>query len=221
MAGQRIRLIIVDDHAMVLKGMKAFLNGYEGICVIGEAADGVHAIQLVEHLKPDIVLIDLLMPGIDGIETIRRIITVRPEQCCIVLTAYGKEDKLLQAVKAGAMGYVTKTDDPEELIQAVRKVYAGVPAFSNKILWQMLSQKDSVEPHNKINDLSEREIEVLVLLAKGYTDNEIAKQLYLTNVTIRTHISRILLKLGLENRVQATLFAIRSGLVSLEAIHDL
>jgi NarL family two-component system response regulator LiaR len=213
--------MIVDDHAMVRTGMKVFLNENEGISVIGEAADGWDAIQLIDQLNPDIVLIDLLMPGIDGIETIRKIIDIRPEQRIIVLTAYGKEDKLFQAVKAGAMGYLLKTDDPEELVQAIRRVYTGVPALNAMILWRVLRQKHGVEPHEKSDDLSEREIEVLGLLAKGYTDREIADQLCLTNVTIRSHISRVLAKLNLENRVQAALYGLRSGLVTLEAAHTL
>jgi two-component system, NarL family, response regulator LiaR len=220
MEGQLIRLMIVDDHAMVRKGMTAFLNEYEGISVIGEAVGGSDAIQHIDQLNPDIVIIDLLMPGMDGIETIRKIIDIRPEQRIIVLTAYGKEDKLFQAVKAGAMGYLIKTDSPEELVDAIRSVYIGVPALNDQILWRVLSQKEGVGPHEKINDLSEREIEVLQLLAKGYTDNEIAEQLCLTNVTVRSHVSRVLSKLNVKNRVEATLYGLRSGLVTLETVHD-
>jgi two-component system, NarL family, response regulator LiaR len=220
MEGQPIRLMIVDDHAMIRKGMTAFLNEYEGISVIGEAVGGSDAIQHIDQLNPDIVIIDLLMPGMDGIETIRKIIDIRPEQRIIVLTAYGKEDKLFQAVKAGAMGYLAKTDSPDELVRAIRSVYTGVPALNNTILWRILSQKEGMEPDEKINNLSEREIEVLQLLAKGYTDREIADQLCLTTVTVRSHISRVLSKLNLKNRVQATLYGIRSGLVTLEAGHD-
>ena len=220
MEDQPIGLMLVDDHAMVRKGMKAFLNEYEGISVIGEAADGLDAIQHIDQLNPDIVIIDLLMPGMDGIETIKKIIDIRPEQRIIVLTAYGKDDRLFQAVKAGAMGYLAKTDSPEELVEAIRRVYTGVPALNNMILWRLLSQKDDVGPHEKINDLSDREIEVLRLLAKGYTDREIADQLCLTSVTVRSHISRVLSKLNVKNRVQAALYGLRSGLVPLEAAHD-
>jgi NarL family two-component system response regulator LiaR len=220
MEGQSIRLMIVDDHAMVRKGMTAFLNEYEGISVIGEAVGGSDAIQHIEQLNPDIVIIDLLMPGMDGIQTIRKIIDIRPEQRIILLTAYDKEDKLFQAVKAGAMGYLVKTDSPEDLVQAIRRVFTGVPALNNMILWRVLSQKEGMEPHEKINDLSEREIEVLGLLAKGHTVNEIAEQLCLTSVTVRSHVSRVLSKLNVKNRVEATLYGLRSGLVTLETVHD-
>jgi two-component system, NarL family, response regulator LiaR len=216
MSNQPIRVLILDDHAMVRKGMKAFLNEYEGICVIGEAADGVEGIRLVEQLKPDIVLIDLLMPGMDGIEAIRRMIAVRPEQRIIVLTAYAKEDKILEAVRAGAMGYLVKDVGADELIQSLYNVHSGIPAYNNMVLWRLLSQKENPEPHQGINELSEREREVLQLLTRGYSDQEIAKQLWLTNVTVRSHISRILSKLGVKNRVQAALYGLRSGFVPLE-----
>jgi two-component system, NarL family, response regulator LiaR len=220
MSNRSIKVLIVDDHAMVRKGMRAFLGEYEDICVIGEAASGVEAVRLVDQLSPDVILIDLMMPGIDGIEAIRRITAIRPEQRIIVLTADGKEDRIFQAVKAGAMGYVVKNADPEELVQAIRRVYSGGPAFNNMVLWRILSQKDEEKPYKSINDLSKREIEVLRLLAKGYSDQEIASQLWLTEVTIRTHVSRILSKLGLKNRVQAALYSLRSGLVTLDTAGD-
>jgi two-component system, NarL family, response regulator LiaR len=220
MSNQSIRVLIVDDHTMVRKGMKAFLGEYADICVIGEAASGAEAVRLFDQLNPDVILIDLMMPGIDGIEAIRRITAIRPEQRIIVLTADGKEDKILQAVKAGAMGYMLKNADPEELVHAIRRVHSGAPAFNNMILWRILSQKGGAEPHKSTGNLSKRETEVLRLLAKGYSDQEIASQLWLTEVTIRTHVSRILAKLGLKNRVQAALYSLRSGLVTLDAAGD-
>jgi two-component system, NarL family, response regulator LiaR len=219
MESHLIRLIIVEDHAMVCKGLIAFLNQYEGICVIGEAVDGLTGIQLVEKLKPDVVLVDLTLPGIDGIETIQKMIAIRPEQRVIVLTAYGKEDKIDQAARAGALGYLVKDTDPDELVQSIRSVYSGIPAFSNMILWRLLTKNDRVEPFEGLQYLSEREIEVLRFVARGYTDQEIASELWVSNVTIRAHISRVISKLGLKNRVQACLYGIRSGLVTLENAH--
>ena len=136
MESQLIRLMLVEDHTMVREGMKAFLGEYEGISVIGEAADGLRAIQLLEQLKPDIAVVDLMLPGIDGIETIRRMIAIRPEQRAIVLTAYDQEDKIDQAARAGAMGYLVKDIASEEFVQSIRNVYSGIPAFSNIILWR-------------------------------------------------------------------------------------
>jgi DNA-binding NarL/FixJ family response regulator len=219
MERHRIRLMIVEDHAIVRQGLKAFLSEYEGISVIAEAADGLKGIQQAEQLKPDVVLVDLTLPGIDGIETIQKMIAIRPEQRLIVLTAYGKEDKIEQAARAGALGYLVKDTDPDELVQSIRSVYSGIPAFSNMILWRLLTKNDRVEPFEGLQYLSEREIEVLRFVARGYTDQEIASELWVSNVTIRTHISRVISKLGLKNRVQTCLYGIRSGLVTLENAH--
>lgn len=221
MGNQPIQLLIVDDHAMVRKGMKALLSEYPDINVIGEAANGLKAIELVEKLQPDVVLIDLSMPVMDGIEAIRRIIAIHPDQRIIVLTSYSGDDKLFPAIKAGAMGYLLKDAQPEELVQSIRNVYSGEPSLNPTIAWRLLRGMTGVETTKRsAEELSEREIEVLRLLTQGKTDQEIAKELVLTDVTIRTHISRILSKLGLKNRVQAALYGIRSGIVSLDETSD-
>jgi NarL family two-component system response regulator LiaR len=222
MGNQPIQVLLVDDHAMVRKGMTALLNEYEDIQVIGEAANGLKAIELIERLEPDVVLMDLSMPVMDGIEAIKRIIAIRPEQRIIVLTSYTGDDKLFPAIKAGAVGYLIKDAQPEELVESIRNVHAGEPSLDPTIAWRILRGMSGAESTKRSTaDLSEREIEVLRLLAQGKTDQEIAKQLVLTDVTIRTHISRILSKLGLKNRVQAALYSIRSGLVSLEDTDDI
>jgi NarL family two-component system response regulator LiaR len=217
MGNQPIQLLIVDDHAMVRKGMKALLSEYPEISVVGEAGNGLKAIELVEKLNPDVVLIDLSMPVMDGIEAIRRIIAIHPDQRIVVLTSYSGDDKLFPAIKAGAMGYLLKDAQPEELVQSIRNVYSGEPSLNPTIAWRLLRGMTGVETTKRsAEELSEREIEVLRLLTQGKTDQEIAKELVLTDVTIRTHISRILSKLGLKNRVQAALYGIRSGIVSLD-----
>ncbi len=222
MENQPIQVLIVDDHAMVRQGMKALLHEYEDIRVIGEAPNGLKAIEMVDRLKPDVVLIDLAMPVMDGIEAIKRIVAAHPEQRIIVLTSYSGDDKLIPAIKAGAMGYLVKDAQPEELIQSIRNVYAGEPSLNPKIAWKILHGNNETETTKRMaEELSEREIEVLRLLTKGKTDQEIAKQLVLTDVTIRTHISRIISKLGLKNRVQAALYGIRSGMVSLDETNDI
>jgi NarL family two-component system response regulator LiaR len=168
-----------------------------------------------------VVLIDLSMPVMDGIEAIKRIIAVHPDQRIIVLTSYSGDDKLFPAIKAGAMGYLLKDAQPEELIKSIRDVYIGEPSLNPTIAWRLLRGMTGVETTKRsAEDLSEREIEVLRLLTQGKTDQEIAKELVLTDVTIRTHISRILAKLGLKNRVQAALYGIRSGIVSLDETSD-
>jgi two-component system, NarL family, response regulator LiaR len=217
MENRPIQVLIVDDHTMVRKGLTAVLKEYQDICVVGEAPNGKKAIELVETLKPDVVLIDLLMPVMDGIETIRRMIADRPDARIIVLTGMVGEDEIPVAIKAGAMGYFRKDVDPEELAQSIRKVYLGEPVISSRLAWHLLRDMNrikTIEPSEKI--LSERELEVLRLLSKGNTDKEIANELFLTDVTIRTHISRIIPKIGVQNRVQAVLYGLRNGLVSIE-----
>ena len=215
---QPIQVLIVDDHTMVRKGIRALLNEYEDIRVVGEAANGFKALELTKQLHPDVILIDLAMPVMDGIEAIKKIRAIRPDQRIIVLTSYVGDDKLIQSIKAGAMGYLLKDALPEELVQSIRTVYAGEPALNPAVAWKYLRRMSGAEepPKRSAEALSEREVEVLCLLTQGKTDQEIAKQLVLTDVTIRTHVSRILAKLGLENRVQAALYAIRSGMVSLD-----
>ncbi len=222
MGNQPIQVLIVDDHVMVRKGIKALLSEYEDISVTGEAANGLKAIEMVDQLKPDIVLIDLAMPVMEGIEAIKRIIAIKPTQRIIVLTSYTGDDKLIPAIKAGALGYLVKDAQPEELVQSIRDVYAGEPSVNTTIAWNFLRKMSGAEPAKRsAEELSERETEVLRLLTMGKTDKEIAEQLVLTEVTIRTHISRILNKLGLKNRVQAALYGIRTGLVSLDDTYDI
>lgn len=221
MTSTSIKIIIVDDHAMVRKGMRAFLGEFEDIHVIGDASDGGKAIDLVKQLKPDVVLLDLFMPGMDGIETIQRLLTVQPHLGIVILTAFASEAKVIEAIQAGALGYVVKDAQPEELVQSIRLVATGTPAISPGIAWKILhAGTDNREKTRGQMELSEREAEVLRLLTKGKTDQEIANELVLADVTIRTHVNRILNKLGLKNRVQAALYCVRSGMVSLEETYD-
>jgi two-component system, NarL family, response regulator LiaR len=220
MNSQSIRVLIVDDQAMVRKAIIALLNEYADIDVVGEAGNGLKALELIGPLKPDVILVDLIMPVIDGIETIKRIIAVHPAARILVLTGYEEDDKLSPAIKAGAMGYLVKDVQPEELIQAIHNVNSGEPSLSPKITWKLLQRVNgsglkSATTKQKQAELSERELEVLRMLSLGKTDQEIAEKLVLTEVTIRTHVSRILSKLGVKNRVEAALYAIRSGMVSI------
>jgi two-component system, NarL family, response regulator LiaR len=220
MADKPIKLMIVDDHAMVRKGMRAFLSEFDDIHVIGEASDGWKAVEQVNRLKPDVVLLDLFMPGMDGIETIQRLIAVQPQVHIVILTAFAREEKVVEAIKAGALGYVVKDAQPEELVQSIRLVSTGTPAISPSIAWKILHGEDTETVSQRKMELSEREIEVLQLLTKGRTDQEIASQLFLSDVTVRTHVNRILMKLGLQNRVQAALYCVRAGMVSLEETYE-
>lgn len=216
MGSQTIRVMIVDDHAMVRAGMKILLEQFEGIQVIGEAANGCQAIELFEQLAPDVILMDLHMPVMDGIEATKRILAIQPKQHIIVLTGMLDDERLFQAIQAGAQGCMEKTIQPEELVQSIQDVSLGKPCLSPGVAWRVLrSLAGSKKPEQTKDRLSEREIQILRLMTQGKLDEEIGRELVLTEVTIRTHISRILTKLGLENRVQAALYGLRSGLVSI------
>lgn len=214
-SNQTIQVMLVDDHAMVRAGIRVLLEQIPDLHVIGEAANGFQAIELAKQVQPDVILMDLSMPGMDGIEAIQRILAIRPGQHILVLTGFLDEERLIQAIRAGAQGCVDKTIPPEELVQAIRDVCSGKPSLSSGLAWRILRGMTGNETAQKKNKLSEREIEVLRLMTQGKLDEEIARELVLTEVTIRTHISRILTKLGLENRVQAALYGLRLGLVSI------
>lgn len=214
MDNQPIRVIIVDDETLIRKGLKALLNEYENIQVIGEAANGQYAVEIVERLKPDVVLIDLVMPVMNGIEAIRHIIAKRPKQRIIVLTGHSGDDSFFQSVKAGAMGYLLKDVRPEELVHAILQVYSGEPAINPAIVWRSLRKMSDVERAKRpAVEFSKPELDVLSMLTAGKTDQEIAEQLVVAEVTVRSHVSRIMKKLGNKNRVQTALYAIQSGLV--------
>ena len=222
MGSQTVQVMIVDDHAMIRAGMKILLEQFEGIQVIGEAANGSQAIDLLEQLNPDVILMDLHMPVMDGIEATKRILAIQPDQHIIVLTGMLDDERLFQVVQAGAQGCVEKTIQPEELVQSIRDVSLGKPSLSPGIAWRILRGLSGSDKSEQMKDrLSERETRILRLMTQGKLDQEIAEELVLTEVTIRTHISRILSKLGLENRVQAALYGLRSGLVSISETSDL
>ncbi len=218
---QSIRVMIVDDHKMVRKGLRLVLEQFEGICVTGEASNGLEAIELVEQLNPDVILMDLSMPGMNGVDAIQRIMATQPNQHIIVLTGFLDEERAVEAIKAGAQGCADKNISPEELIRVIWDVYSGNPSLRSDLAWRILRRSSSVQqPRRSKDTLSERELQILLLMAQGKLDQEIAQELVITEVTIRTHISRMLAKLGLENRVQAVLYCLRSGLISITEIPD-
>lgn len=212
-----IRVLIVDDHAIVRKGIRALFRSLPEIDVIGEAEDGWEAIAEVERLQPDVVLMDLLMPELDGIEATRRITAERPDVRILVLTSFAGEDKVFPAIKAGALGYHLKDSSPEELVQAIHQVHRGEsslhPVIARKVL-QELSRPSERPPTP--DPLTPREVEVLQLVAQGRSNQEIADLLVISETTVRTHVSNILNKLHLASRTQAALYALREGLASLE-----
>ena len=214
---QCIRVLVVDDHPIVIGGTRALLEEIEDIDVIGEACNGIMAIEENKKLKPDVILMDLVMPEMDGIEAIRIITEQEPETKILVLTSFITDDKVFPAIKAGAMGYLLKDSEPQELIDAIRNAYKGQPTLHPNIARKVLKELGRADAEEPMPDpLTDREIEVLKLLTKGYDNQQIAEKLFIAEVTVRTHVSRILRKLQLANRVQATLFALKKGLATLD-----
>ncbi|MCG3208215.1 MAG: Transcriptional regulatory protein LiaR [Anaerolineae bacterium] len=213
---QPINVLVVDDHVIVRRGIRALLSTEPDIQVIGEATNGKEAITQTEALIPDVILMDLVMPEMDGIEAIRHITQHNSQARIVVLTSFATDEKVFPAIKAGALGYLLKDSEPEELVHAIRQVYRGEsslhPTIARKLL-QELSRPPQRPPTTE--PLTERELAVLKLIAQGLSNQEIADELVISEATVRTHVSNILSKLHLASRTQAALYALREGLASL------
>jgi two-component system, NarL family, response regulator LiaR len=211
-----IRVLIADDHAVVRQGLRTFLEVQDGIEVVGEAGDGQEALAMIEALSPDVVVMDLLMPRLSGIEATQRIRELRPSTKVIVLTSFLDDEKIFAAVRAGAAGYLLKDVRPQELGEAIRTVSRGEallhPAVASKLM-QEFAHEDGPSPAQA---LTEREMEVLRLIARGRANKEIARELGVAEKTAKTHVSNILQKLNLADRTQAALYAVREKLVELD-----
>lgn len=212
-----IRVMIVDDHPVVRRGIKSLLGEEEDIQVIGEAVNGKDALEKIAALQPDVILMDLVMPEMGGIEAIEKITALHPNARILVMTSFAADDKVFPSIKAGALGYLLKDSDPEDLIRMIRQVYRGElsihPTIARKVIQEL--NRPVQEPLTP-SPLTEREMEILQLLAQGVENKEIALRLCVQDATVRTHVSNILGKLQLANRVQATLYALRTGLTSLD-----
>ena len=212
-----IRVLIVDDHTVVRDGLQALITAEPGMQVVGSAADGVEAVSMARELKPDVILLDLVMPRKDGVQTILEIKKDNPEARILVLTSFAENHQVFSAIKSGAMGYLMKDTSSEELIQAIRDTFNYQPAMQPKIARQLMQdiQSQDSKPGSEMA-LTEREIEILQLVALGKTNQEIADDLVLSERTVRTHITNILAKLGLSNRTQAALYALREGIAHIK-----
>ncbi|WP_322508761.1 response regulator transcription factor [Anaerolinea sp.] len=214
---KKIRLLVVDDHVVVRKGLMAILETEPGIEVVGEAGDGNEAVEKACALQPDVVLMDLVMPGMDGIEATRLIKQRVPQVQVLVLTSFSTNDKVIPSLSAGATGYLLKDASPEELVKAIEQVAQGEgalhPAVTRYVLGQIKNMLDEPAPEE---ELTEREKEVLQFMAQGYSNAEIARLLVVSNATVHTHVSRILSKLNVSSRTQAVLYALKRGIVSLD-----
>jgi NarL family two-component system response regulator LiaR len=215
----QIRVLIADDHAILRKGIRALLGTEPDIDVVGETADGLETVAQAKTLHPDVILMDLVMPKMDGIEATRQIAAEQPDVRILVLTSFAADDKVFPAIKAGALGYILKDSGPAELVQAIHQVYQGQPSLEPSIALKMLQELSHPPQRPPTPEpLSEREMEVLRLLAQGKSNREIADQLVITELTVRTHVSNILGKLHLASRTQAALYALKEGLASLDDV---
>jgi NarL family two-component system response regulator LiaR len=211
-----IRVLFADDHAVVREGLRALITSAPGLELAGEARDGVEAVELARSTRPDVILLDMMMPRLDGLGAIKAIKEHDPEAKIVVLTSFGDDDKVFPAIKAGALGYLLKDSSPAQLLRAIEEVSRGEsslhPTIARKLIQELKQPQDlplSDEP------LSEREVEVLQLLAEGRSNQEIADKLFISERTIRNHVSAILGKLHLANRTQAALYALRKGIATL------
>ena len=211
-----IRVFIADDHPIVRRGIRDLLETEADIQVVGEAANGQEAVAAASKLQPDIVLMDLVMPVMDGLEAIRQIKNELPHTQILVLTSFTTDDKVFPAIKAGALGYLIKDTAPEDLVRAIRQVYRGEATLHPAIAQKLLNEITAPSPKPPTPEpLTERELDVLKLVAQGLTNQEIAGELVIGVTTVYTHVSNILAKLHLASRTQAALYALREGYASL------
>lgn len=211
-----VRVLVVDDHRLVRKGLISLLKTASEIEIVGEAENGAAALERAVALQPDVVLLDLSMPVADGLSAIPALKKIKPPPGILVLTSFSEDERVFAAVRAGALGYVLKDCSPDDLIDAIKTVSRGQPSLSSDVAQKLVRQvhRASTPAPRPDEPLSDREVEVLKLVAVGLSNNEIAEQLAISERTVGAHISRILDKLGLANRTQAALHAMREGLVS-------
>jgi DNA-binding NarL/FixJ family response regulator len=213
-----IKVLIVDDHQVVRQGLRTFLELNEDISVVGEADDGVKAVELVSRLKPDVVLMDLVMPHMDGITATQMIRSSGLPTKIIALTSFSEDDKVFPAIQAGAASYLLKDVSPDDLVDAIRAVYHGEarlhPDIIRKLMEQVSQTKNSSQ-QTIIQKLTDREVEVIRLVAMGRSNREIAQELFISEKTVKTHISNILGKLNLEHRTQLVIYAVKNNLVDV------
>jgi len=213
MPAEAIRVLVVDDHAVVREGLRAFLELQVGIEVVGEAADGEEALTAADRLRPDVVLLDLVMPRLDGVRALRALRERLPGARVIVLTSFLDDDKLLPALRAGAAGYLLKNAEPQELVRAVRVAHAGEALLDPVVAARLVESLAAGEQDEPLDRLTPREREVLVLIGHGFPNKQIAQRLDVSEKTVKTHVGRLLAKLGVDDRTQAAVLAVRAGLV--------
>ena len=216
---KQIRILLADDHNVMRRGLRLLLESQPDFCVVGEAADGGEALELVRQLAPDVVLLDIRMPGLDGIETTRRLLQQpAPVPRILVLTTFDLDEYVYEAMKAGASGFILKNVPPAKLVDAVRTVATGdallAPAITRRMIERFVQRPPaSAGTPPQLGELTERELDVLRLIARGHSNAEIAGSLYLSQATVKSHVNRVLSKLDLRDRTQAAVLAYETGLV--------
>jgi NarL family two-component system response regulator LiaR len=212
---ENIKVLVVDDHQVVRQGLRTFLDLQEDISVIGEAEDGIQALELVRELKPDVVLMDLVMPHMDGIAATQQVRALGLSTKVIALTSFSEDDKVFPAIQAGAASYLLKDVSPDDLAEAIRAVHHGEarlhPDITRKLMEQVSKVRETSED-SSVEKLTDREREVICLVALGRSNREIAQELFISEKTVKTHISNILSKLNLEHRTQLAIYAIKNKL---------
>jgi DNA-binding NarL/FixJ family response regulator len=211
-ADKRIRVLLVDDHQVVRRGLRTFLEVQDDIEVVGEAGDGAEGVALTEELLPDVVLMDVKMPGMDGIDALRKLRELANPAKVLIVTSFTEQRTVVPALRAGAAGYVYKDVDPDALAGAIRSVYAGHVLLQQEIAGALLADDTPGSGTGRGSSLTEREREVLALIADGRSNREIARALVLSEKTVKTHVSNVLMKLDLADRTQAALWAVRHGM---------
>ncbi|MCM2391578.1 response regulator [Streptomyces albipurpureus] len=212
MGDKTVRVLLVDDHQVVRRGLRTFLEVQDDIEVVGEAGDGAEGVARAQELMPDVILMDVKMPGTDGIEALRKLRELANPAKVLIVTSFTEQRTVVPALRAGASGYVYKDVDPEALAGAIRSVHAGHVLLQPEVAVALLSQDEPGTGSGRSTSLTEREREVLCLIADGRSNREIARALVLSEKTVKTHVSNILMKLDLADRTQAALWAVRNGL---------
>jgi len=220
---RKIRVLLVDDHAVVRQGLRMFIEMQSDMEVVGEGGNGVAAVELAARLNPDVILLDLLMPQMDGVEATRRILESNPHARVLILTSFGEDDKVFPAIRAGAQGYLLKDIQPRDLVQAIRETHQGKAQLHPDVARRLMAAVAGDAPARpapspalpkELQELTEREREVLDLIARGLTNREIAGKMVVSEKTVKTHVSNLLDKLGLEDRTRAAIWALKHGLGS-------
>ncbi|MBT4510791.1 MAG: response regulator transcription factor [Chloroflexi bacterium] len=215
------KILIVDDHPVVSEGIRKILDTQEDMEVVGQAADGEEALKLAEALKPDLVVMDVMMPELDGIETTKRLKTILPSTAVLLLSAYSYESYLLAAIRAGAAGFLSKSARKSELLAAIEAIISGEQVFDQKTIYKILNDmvfSSEIDSKPKLIELHDREMEVLRLAAKGKSNKEIGRELVISERTVQTHLTNVFRKFNVSSRTEAVLRALKQGLITLEDV---